>query len=82
MVRHFSSEKEICLDAGTEQLEALLAGQSDPVTLADLARERLKAKREQLEEALVGTVKPHHRFMLSEELILIDTLDEVIERLS
>jgi transposase len=63
-------------------LEALLAGQTDSVVLADLARGRLKAKRAQLEEALVGTVKPHHRFMLTEELVLIDTLDEAIERVS
>src|SRR5579883_1068735 len=63
-------------------LEALLAGQTDPGKLADLARGRLKAKRAQLEEALVGTVKPHHRFMLSEQLVLIDTLDEAIERVS
>ncbi|HEU5381644.1 MAG TPA: IS110 family transposase [Ktedonobacteraceae bacterium] len=63
-------------------LEALLAGQTDPGKLADLARGRLKAKRAQLEEALVGTVKPHHRFMLGEQLVLIDTLDEAIERVS
>jgi transposase len=63
-------------------LEALLAGQTDPAVLAELARGRMKAKRAQLEEALVGTVKPHHRFMLSEQLILIDTLDEAIERVS
>jgi transposase len=63
-------------------LEALLAGQTDPVKLADLARGRLKAKRAQLEEALVGTIKPHHRFLLSEQLVLIETLDEAIERIS
>lgn len=63
-------------------LEALLAGQTDPVSLADLAQGRLKAKRAQLEEALVGTIKPHHGFMLSEQLALIDTLDEAIERIS
>jgi len=61
-------------------LEALLAGQTDPAVLADLARGRLKAKRAQLEEALVGTLKPHHRFMLTEHLTLIDTLDEAITR--
>jgi len=63
-------------------LEALLAGQTNPAVLADLARGRMKAKRVQLEEALLGTVKPHHRFMLSEQLVLIDTLDEAIERVS
>ncbi|MEO8957138.1 MAG: IS110 family transposase [Ktedonobacteraceae bacterium] len=63
-------------------LEALLAGQTDPAVLADLARRRLKAKRAQLEEALVGVLKPHHRFMLTEHLALIDTLDEAITRAS
>jgi transposase len=33
-----------------------------------------------LEEALVGVLKPHHRFMLTEHLALIDTLDEAISR--
>jgi transposase len=63
-------------------LEALLAGQTDPAKLADLAKGRLKAKRAQLEEALVGVVKPHHRFLLTEHLCLIDTLDEAISRVS
>lgn len=63
-------------------LEALLAGQTDPAKLADLARGKLKAKRAQLEEALVGVLKPHHRFMLTEHLSLIDTLDEAITRAS
>lgn len=61
-------------------LVALLDGQTDPAILADLARGRLKAKRTQLQEALVGTLKPHHRFMLTEHLALIDTLDEAITR--
>lgn len=63
-------------------LEALLSGQTDPAVLADLACGRLKAKRTELEEALVGTLKPHHRFMLTEHLALIDTLDEAISRAS
>jgi transposase len=61
-------------------LDAFLAGQSDPVKLADLARGRLKAKRAELEQALVGTLKPHHRFLLTEHLAHIDTLDEAIVR--
>jgi len=73
---------EIMGKSARAMLEALLAGQTDPAVLADLARGRLKAKREQLEEALVGTLKPHHRFMLSEHLALIDTLDQAITRAS
>lgn len=63
-------------------LEALLGGQTDPARLADLAQGRLKAKRAQLEEALVGTLRPHHRFLLTEQLLLIETLDEAIARVS
>lgn len=50
--------------------------------LAGLARGRLKAKRGELEQALVGTLKPHHRFLLTEHLVLIDTLEEAIRRVS
>jgi transposase len=63
-------------------LEALLAGETDPSVLADLARGRLKAKRAALEQALVGTLKPHHRFLLTEHLVHIDTLEEAIRRVS
>jgi transposase len=62
--------------------EALLAGQTDPAKLADLAPGRLKAKRVPLEQALVGVLKPHHRFLLTEHLSLIDTLDEALTRAS
>ena len=54
-------------------LEAMLAGQTDPAVLADLARGRLKAKRAELAQALVGAFKPHHRFLLAELLTHIDT---------
>ena len=63
-------------------LEALLAGETDPSVLADLACGRLKAKRAEVEQALVGTLKPHHRFLLTEHLVLIATLDEAIRRVS
>jgi transposase len=63
-------------------LEALLAGQTNPAALANLARGRLKAKRAELELALTGVLKPHHRFFLREQLTHIDTLDEAITQVS
>lgn len=63
-------------------LKALLEGQTDPHLLAELARGRLRAKREQLEQALVGSFQPHHRFLIQEHLTHIDYLDEAIARLS
>lgn len=63
-------------------LEGLLAGQSDPEVLAGLARGRLKAKRAELQEALVGTMQAHHRFLLQEHLGHIDRLDQAIGRVT
>ncbi len=65
-----------------DMLAALLAGEVDPSVLAQLARGRMRAKRELLEQALQGLLKPHHRFLLSEQLADIDALDEAIERMS
>jgi len=63
-------------------LEALLAGETDPAVLANLAQGRLRAKRQELQAALVGTLKPHHRFLIAEHLAHIDHLDEAIARVS
>jgi transposase len=62
-------------------LAHLLAGESDPAVLAELAKGRLRNKRAELEQALVGQLKAHHRFMLTEQLGHIDYLDEAIEHL-
>jgi hypothetical protein len=45
-------------------LEALLAGEDDPATLAELAKTRLRAKRGLLREAMRGWFGEHHRVML------------------
>lgn len=63
-------------------LEALLAGETDPAPLADLARGRLRTKRELLEQAVVGRLLPHHAFMLTEQLSHLDDLEEAMERVS
>lgn len=55
-----------------DMLAALLAGEVDPSVLAQLARGRMRAKRDLLEQALQGLLKPHHRFLLSEQLADID----------
>jgi transposase len=66
--------------SGRAMLDALVAGEANPEVLADLARGRLRDKREQLSQALTGRVKPHHRFVLTELLCQIDSLDETIAR--
>ena len=63
-------------------LTALLAGEADPALLAELARGRMRAKRDLLAQALQGDLKSHHRFLLAEQLADIDTLDEAIGHMS
>ena len=61
-------------------LAALIAGQTDSQLLAELAKGRLRGKRDQLTQALQGRMKSHHRFVLTELLCQIDGLDETITR--
>jgi transposase len=66
--------------SGRAILAALLGGHADPQALAEWAKGRLRSTREQLTKALEGRVKPHHRFVLTELLSQIDSLDETITR--
>ena len=62
-------------------LRAMLEGQTDPQALAELAKGRLRHKRDALERALQGKLTPHQRFMLSDLLVQLDFLDERIAAL-
>jgi transposase len=66
--------------SGRAILGALLAGETDPQTLAELACGQLRKKRAQLAQALQGQLRPHQSFVLAELLTQIDTLDETITR--
>ena len=68
--------------SGRAILQAILGGTTDPATLAELAKGRLRKKRHKLEEALTGPVNDHHRLLITVHLELLDSLDEAIERLS
>jgi len=63
-------------------LAAILAGERDVEALADFARGRLRAKRDQLKEALEGRVTAHHSFLLTEHLSMLEYLDEAVARVS
>jgi transposase len=68
--------------SGRAILGALVAGQTDPASLAQLAKGRLRKKLPELEQSLVGIVQPHHRFLLVEQLSHLDFMDEAINRVS
>jgi transposase len=64
--------------SGRAMLAALIEGHASPAEMADLAKGKLREKREQLVKALEGRVKPHHRFILTELLCQIDNLEEAV----
>jgi transposase len=66
--------------SGRAMLNELIAGNTDAQAMAELAKGRMRDKRELLAQALTGRVKAHHRFVLAELLCQIDSLDETIDR--
>jgi len=60
-------------------IEALIGGETDAEALAELAKGRLRAKIPELEAALVGQVREHHRFMFQQ---LLEHLDELNVRIA
>jgi transposase len=63
-------------------LVEIVAGQTDTTLMANLAKGRMRSKIPELEKALTGKVKAHHRFLLAKQLAHIDFLDEQIEEIS
>jgi transposase len=67
--------------SGRQMMAALIGGQTNPKALAQLARGRLRAKLEALEEAFTGHFTDHHAFLLATMLARIDALDADIAAL-
>ena len=68
--------------SGRDMLNAFVAGTTDLVVLADLARGQLRKKIAALREALEGRFDDEHALVVGQILAHIDFLDEAIERLS
>jgi transposase len=68
--------------SGRAMLEALIAGERDPLVLAEMAMGSMRGKREILAEALTGRFTGHHAFMVRTMLDRIDGCIEVEARLS
>lgn len=68
--------------SGRAMLDALIAGDRDPVALADLAKRRLRNKIPELTEALNGRFNEHHAFLTQVHLDLIDRHTEAINKLT
>ena len=68
--------------SGRDMLNALVAGESDPEVLAELARKQMRKKIPALRDALAGHFDAHHRLWIGAILRHVDFLDEQIEQLS
>jgi transposase len=68
--------------AARAMLQAIVAGETDPGRLADLARGRVHTPGEELERAVTGKVTAHHRCLLGEHLRQIASLESAIRRVS
>jgi transposase len=70
--------------SGRSMLDAIVAGERDPVVLADMAQRRLRNKIPELTEALKGQFNDHHAFLVKLHLGLIDehtrAIDEITDR--
>jgi transposase len=67
--------------SGRAMLDAMVAGETDPVRLAALAHPGVKSSQARLQEALHGRLTRHHRFLLQLHLGQIDGLDAAVTTL-
>jgi transposase len=66
--------------SGRAMLRAIVRGESDAETLAQLARKRLRGKIPLLQQAAAGSLNDHHRFLLEQWLVHWDELTERIAK--
>ena len=67
--------------SGWAMLTAIAAGEDDAEVLAQMAKAGLRKKLDELEQALTGRVKPHHRVLLRTSLDHLRCLEQMIEAL-
>ena len=63
--------------SGKKIIEELLKGELGPDQMADLSKGRLRKRKEELKEALVGNVEEHHKRMIRTSLEHIDAMEEI-----
>jgi len=67
--------------SGRQMLAAVAAGEEDPETLAQMAKAGLRQKLDDLEQAFIGRVKPHHRTLIHAGLDHLRFLERTSEHL-
>jgi len=81
LVKVSSVASKLTTLSAQDMIRAMIAGQRDPRVLADLARGPMRARREELAEALDGMFDDHHGELAGLLLDQIAFLDERVARL-
>lgn len=68
--------------SGLAMIRALAKGETDPVKLSDLARNRLRDKRPELQRALCGRLSETQRWVVQELVTRFDELTAALERVT
>jgi len=66
--------------SGRAMLRRLIAGEGDLEAIAELAKGKLRDKKDALVRSLRGVVGTHQRFLLAEQLAHIEDIEKRIER--
>jgi len=64
--------------SGKRIVEELIKGELQAEEMAELSKGRLRQKREELKEALVGELREHHKFMIKVSLKHIRAMEKIL----
>lgn len=67
--------------SGKRIIEELIKGKLRAEEMAELSKGRLRQKREDLKEALVGEVREHHKFMIKASLRHIGAMEKILSEI-
>jgi transposase len=77
-----SVASKVLTQSGRAMIKALIAGERDPLVLAELAKGKLRAKLPQVAEAMAGRFGSHHAVVARSILDHLDFLDHTIDTLT
>ncbi len=63
-------------------IKRMIEGKTDPLELSELAKGSLKNKKREIQEALTGNIREHHKFMIQSSLEHIKNIEELIESIN
>ena len=81
-VKLSSVASSVLTKSGREMIDALIAGQRDPLVLAEMAKGRMRSKIPELRDALAGRFNNHHALLCRAMLARIDQADATIDELT